>query len=85
MAASIATITTTVQEIQATGDLVLKTLAGIPAIGTASTAAESILDITAQLLESALKGLKTAQGTAITVASVQALLPDQTPVAPPTT
>lgn len=83
MAVAISTITTTVQEIQGAGDVILKVLEGLPAIGSESAAALGVLDIVSQLLQAGLKALQAAQGQVITVAAVQALLPDQTPLIPP--
>lgn len=77
---TVATVTTAITEAQTIGDTILKSLA---ALEPEAAVAEDALDLVSQFVTAALNALSAASGTPITVASVQALLPNQTPVAPP--
>jgi hypothetical protein len=86
MAITIGEVTTAITEAQQVGDQVLKAVEGfLPANALPAAMAGTVLDLASQLVVKALTAWSAASGVAITPASVLALLPDQTPVVPPTT
>jgi len=80
--ATVQQITTDIQAVQAIADTILSGLSGLE---PEATVAEGALDIVSQLVTAALTAYSNASGTPITVESVQALMPDQDPLPPPTT
>lgn len=83
--ATTAQIQADVTAAQAVGNTILTTLSEIdPATAPTAAAAEAVMALTASLVSAALTAYSNATGTPITVASVQALLPDSTPLTAPT-
>lgn len=79
-----AQVATAVQEGQDVADTILETIEGLnPAVAVPAGAAQTILDLTAQLVQKALAAWSSASGQPITVESVQALLPNPAPLDPP--
>jgi len=73
-----------VSEVQSIGDAVLQELAAfIPSSAAVDLAAGTALDLIANLATKALAAWSAASGTPITAASVQALMPNPTPLTPP--
>ena len=78
-------VTTTINEVQQIGDEILAMLAAAdPALAIPTGVAGGLLNLLAQMTTKALAALTTAQGTAITAASIATLAPDPTPLTPPT-
>lgn len=70
---------------QAVGNTILTTVATLdPAAAVPAATAEAVLALTASLVSAALNAYSNASGIPITVASVQALLPNSTPLTEPT-
>ena len=79
-----ATIETAVKDVQTTGDLILETIKGEdPEVALPASTAEAVLGLVGNLVSTALTAFSAASGTPITVASVLALLPNDTPLTPP--
>lgn len=80
-----ADVTTAITEAQGVGDEILATLQALP-IGVAPDAAlaEKLLDLVSKYAILAITSYSAASGVAITPESVAALMPDQTPLTPPT-
>lgn len=77
-------VSTAVSEVQAVGDTILTTLQAVdPGVAIPAATAEVILDLIAELAAKALTAWSNASGTPITVESIQALLPNQTPLSAP--
>lgn len=84
MAVTAGQVSTAITEAQAIGDSILKEIeVYAPGDAVPAGAAGLILDLASQLASKALAAWSAASGTPITAESVLALLPDQTPVAPP--
>ena len=83
--ATIQDVQTLVQEVQSIGDAILQELeAAVPSVDGPAVIAGTALDLIATLAQKALSAWSAASGTPITVESVQALLPNPTPLTPPT-
>lgn len=79
------TVATAITEIQGIGDTVLTTLGEVdPAVELPAAAAEPIVNLLASLASKALTAWSAASSTPITMESVQALMPNATPLTPPT-
>lgn len=77
-------ITTAVSEGQAIGDTILNTIRAVdPGVELPVASAQIILDLLAKLVVTGLTAWSNASGTPITVESIQALLPNQTPLTAP--
>lgn len=77
-------ISSAVTEVQAIGDTILNTIQAVdPGIALPAASAQIILDLIAKLAATALTAWSNASGTPITVESIQALLPNQTPLSAP--
>lgn len=77
-------ISTDITAVQAILDSILATLAFVdPAFGPTAATAQIIADLTAKLATAAFTAFGNASGTPITVESIQALLPNQTPLSAP--
>lgn len=78
-------VTTAIQEVQQTGDLILKAIEGVdPAVEVETETATGVLNLTADLVTKALAAWIAAAGEPITADSVMALMPNPTPLTPPT-
>jgi hypothetical protein len=78
-------VTTAVTETQAVGDTILATLEAVdPAVDIPAATAATILDLIAELVSKALTAYSAASGTPITTATIEALLPNATPLTAPT-
>lgn len=79
-----AAISAAITEAQAVGNTILGTLAAVdPAVAAPAATAEVILNLVAELITKAFDAYENASGTPITVESIQALLPNQTPLSAP--
>jgi chitinase len=79
-------IATDIGAVVDTGNAVLIAIEGAdPAIELEAAAAANVLNVLADLVEAALAAYSNAGGTPITLASVQALMPNATPLTPPPT
>ena len=79
-------ISVAISEVQAVGDTILTTLETVdPGVALPAATAEVILDLVAKMAAKALTAWSEASGTPITVESIQALLPNQTPLSAPDT
>lgn len=79
-----AQVATAVQEGQDVADTILETIEGLNlAAAIPAGAAQTVLDLTAQLVQKALAAWSSASGQPITAESVQALLPNAAPLDPP--
>lgn len=77
-------ISTAVSEVQAIGDTILSTLQAVdPGVALPAASAQIILDLLAKFAAVGLTAWSNASGTLITVESIQALLPNQTPLTAP--
>jgi hypothetical protein len=84
MPVTAAQISSAVQEAQGVGDAILKTIEGLdPAAAVEAATIGGVVDLTEDLVEKALGAWSAASGQPITVQSVLALLPNQTPLTPP--
>lgn len=71
---------------QNAGNTILTAIATVdPAVALPAETADQVLELTAALVGAALTAYSNASGTPITAASVQALLPNATPLTDPTT
>jgi hypothetical protein len=78
-------VTTAVTETQAVGDTILTTVGTLdPAVAIPVAAAGTILDLLAKMVSKALTAYGAASGTPITTATIEALLPNATPLTKPT-
>lgn len=82
--ATAADVSAVVTEIEAIADSILKELEAVPAIAGAAGIADTVVELLGSLLSKALLAWSAASGTPITVESVQALLPNSTPLTEPT-
>ncbi len=83
--ANIAGVVTAVQEVQTVSGTILATIeATDPAVTSEAETAGALVTLIGSLISSALTAYSAASGTPITVESVQALLPDATPLNAPT-
>lgn len=81
---NIATVQSTVTEVQAGADTILQLIEGIdPAVALEAGTAQLITDEISKLVQSGLKGLSAATGQAITPDTIAALAPNQTPLSAP--
>lgn len=77
-------VTSVVGEIQAAGDTILTIIEGAaPGVALEAGAAETVLDLIAEMAMKALTAWSAASGIPITAESVLALLPNQTPLTAP--
>lgn len=81
--ATAADVSATITEISGIADEILKELESVPAIAGAATVGDTILNLLSGLVSKALLAWSAANDTPITVESVTALLPNQTPLTPP--
>jgi hypothetical protein len=80
-----ASVSTTMTEIQGVADMVLKTIEAVdPAVGVPVATAGAVVDLIASLISKAVTAWSAASNTPITVDTLKALLPDATPLTPPT-
>lgn len=83
--ATAAEVQAIIEEIQAGSDVVLTTLGTVvPSEEIPASKASAIVDLISDLATKALAAWSAAANNPITVESVQALLPNQTPLTPPT-
>jgi len=84
MAADIAGVVTAVQDVQTVSGTILATIETTdPAVAGEAETAGALVDLIGQLVSAALTAYSSASGTPITVETVQALLPDATPLNQP--
>lgn len=77
-------ISTTVAEAVAIGETILAALEGAdPAVALPAEAAGGAIALAGELAQKALAAWSAASGVPITVDSVMALMPDETPLDPP--
>lgn len=82
---STAATTSAITEIQTIADTILETVQAVdPAVADVTSASQSVIDLLAELAAKALTAWSDAAGVPITQESVMALLPDATPLPPPT-
>lgn len=78
-------VQTTISEVQAISDSILKTIeATDPGVALPAGTAQAIVDLFAELANKALTAWSASAGTPITVETLQALLPNPTPLDAPT-
>lgn len=82
--ATAADVSAVVTEIEAVADSILKELEVVPAVAGPAGIADTVVELLGGLLSKALLAWSAASGTPITIESVQALLPNSTPLTPPT-
>jgi hypothetical protein len=74
-------VTSTVNEIQAAGDLILQEIQALdPAVSVPANITELLLDLASK----AVAAWSSASATPVTIENLQTLLPNQTPLSPPT-
>jgi hypothetical protein len=78
-------VASAINEVKLAGDTILSVLEADPALAAPAGTAEQVLNLTADLVTKALMALSVASGVPITVESVQALLPNATPLSAPDT
>jgi hypothetical protein len=85
MAINTAGVVTAIQEVQTVSATVLATIeATDPGVAGEAATAGALVTLLGGLVSSALRAYSAASGTPVTVESVQALLPDPTPLNTPT-
>lgn len=79
-----ASLATNVKTVQAIGDNILATIAGLdPAVAPEAALAGVALDLTAEMVAAALMAWSDASGQPITAETIAALLPNPTPLTEP--
>lgn len=77
--------TTVVTDVQQIGDAILAEVGTlVPGLEAPAATAQKIVDLLAQLASKAITAWGAASGTPITTETISALLPNQTPLTPPT-
>lgn len=79
-----ADVAASITEVKGVADSILEELEPVPAVGADALIAQNVLDLLSDLASKALLAWSGASGTPITVESLQALLPNSTPLTPPT-
>ena len=83
--ATLTDVATAVQEVQTVSGTILATIAATdPSVAGETAVAGELVTLIGGLVTSALNAYSAASGTPITVESIQALLPDETPLNAPT-
>jgi hypothetical protein len=83
--ATTAQVASAVTEVQTVADLILATIEkSVPSVAGEATITQEALDLLAEMVAKAMGAWSAASGVAITADSVQALLPNQTPLTAPT-
>lgn len=79
------TVVTVVTDVQAIGDEILAEVGTlVPGAAAPAATAEKILDLLSQLAQKAITAWGAASNTPITAETIVALLPNATPLTPPT-
>ena len=79
------TVTTVVNEIKTTADTILATIESfVPGVAGEAAIAQGIVDLAGVMVGKALAAWSTASGQPITAETIAALLPNATPLTPPT-
>ena len=85
MAITASEVSSAITEVQAISDSILKEIESFaPSLEVPAATAGTIVDLFSQLANLAINAWSNASGTPITVESVQALLPNSTPLTAPT-
>lgn len=75
--------TNIVGEVKDGADAILAELEKVPAVSGEAALTQGVVDLSTELVTKALAAWSAASGTPITVESIQALLPNPTPLTPP--
>jgi hypothetical protein len=74
-----------VAEVKAAADLILTTIETVaPSVGGEAAMAQNIVDLVATMVQKALSAYSAASGVEVNAETVLALLPNPTPLTPPT-